>query len=377
MLFEPQGRVGAGELPEHQRLLLFPGVGNEVDVLQVPGVIVRPDARRTGLGIRLAFEPFTELVGGLASRHDALLELVALAGHLTGKILQIGALSFHGADPHHPEIPGVSDQIGSGLLEKRRDGHDPCCELRSIRLGKRILVGPQVDPSVDDRTLVSRDVALSRKDLRIESRILHPGFPHAVIEIEAVHLGSYQMVVHLLRHRPAARVDRDEPLLVPGQLAVLGCHGLRGVVRNAIDKLGLLELSPLLEQRDEIIVAGTRGGSTRRLFARSAAGAAASSESEHCGQTEKRLPSERARHGRPPLSPASHRNTTRRYSFSTRRMSNGKAKRANPHGVKMPDCCTGLLPGVQSNADIGTRRYVGAIRRDTRSGRYRRVERCR
>ena len=62
--------------------------------------------------------------------------------------------------------------------------------------------------------LARRLVALARKHRDVERRIVRPGPEHAVIEVQAVHLGADDVVVHLLGDRPAAWIDRREACLI-------------------------------------------------------------------------------------------------------------------------------------------------------------------
>ena len=85
-----------------------------------------------------------------------------------------------------------------------------------------------------------------------------------MIEGEAVHLGPNDVVVDLLRDRPAARIDRGEAALPGRELGLLCGHRLRGVVGHAVDELGLLKFPPLREEGHEILVAGAPAGVGRR-----------------------------------------------------------------------------------------------------------------
>ena len=87
-----------------------------------------------------------------------------------------------------------------------------------------------------------------------------------MVEVEAVHLGAHDVVVHLRGRRPAGRVEGGEAALVGGELAVLRGHRARRVVGHAVHELRLLERAPRGEERDQVVVAlrRRRGGRTRR-----------------------------------------------------------------------------------------------------------------
>jgi hypothetical protein len=71
------------------------------------------------------------------------------------------------------------------------------------------------------------------------------------------------VVVHLLLDRPAGRIDRGEPRLPPLQRLGLLRHGRGRVIGRAVAQPGLLEGTPLREQRDQVLICAgcpLRGG---------------------------------------------------------------------------------------------------------------------
>src|SRR5262249_26382972 len=86
----------------------------------------------------------------------------------------------------------------------------------------------------------------------VERGVVGPRLEHPVIELEPVHLGANHVPVHLFIHGPPARVDGVESTTIGGQLALLGSHGGRRVLRHAVHPRRLLERAPVIEQRHEI-----------------------------------------------------------------------------------------------------------------------------
>src|SRR5262245_39754831 len=94
-----------------------------------------------------------------------------------------------------------------------------------------------------------------------------------MIELEAVHLGANDLIVHLLWDWPSRWIDHREARSVTSQVFVLRRHRRRRIVRDTIDNLRTLKRTPIGEQRHEVFVsraARTRGARRggRRLTAR-------------------------------------------------------------------------------------------------------------
>jgi len=104
-----------------------------------------------------------------------------------------------------------------------------------------------------------RLIALFGEHRHVERRVVCPGTQDAVIEIEPVHLGPNDVVVHLGVRRPPGGVERCEPLAVGRELAVLRGHGGGRVVGHAVHRFRLLKGTPRCEQRDQVVVTRRRG----------------------------------------------------------------------------------------------------------------------
>jgi hypothetical protein len=111
-------------------------------------------------------------------------------------------------------------------------------------------------PACRQRALACRLVALVHERGDVEGGIVDPRLQDAVIEIEPVHLGADDVVVHLLGDRPRRWIDRAQPLDESCQLFLLGGHRRRRVVGNTVDSRGLLKHPPLGEERRQIAIAG-------------------------------------------------------------------------------------------------------------------------
>src|SRR5439155_25334824 len=148
-------------------------------------------------------------------------------------------------------------------------------EIRRLLLRRWKAIRPELHRPVRLWTLARRLVALLVEDGDVERRISGPGTQDPVVEIQPVHLRARDLDIDLARDGPAAHVEGGEPALKGGQLAVLGGHRRRAVVRNASDEPGALEGAPFAEESKEIrVVAVARCGRSRR-----SAGAAG----EKCG----------------------------------------------------------------------------------------------
>ena len=123
--------VRAGELSLHDRDLLAPRVRDELDVFQVPVVILDADAGRPGLRPRLASTPGREVVGRPSRLLDIRREPCRGAAQLYREILQIGALLPDALRPEGPQVSSVAVQVCPCLREKTPG--PPGCRRRSSR----------------------------------------------------------------------------------------------------------------------------------------------------------------------------------------------------------------------------------------------------
>ena len=79
LLFEREEGVRAPQFALHEHDLVLPGVRHQVDVLQVPVVVLDAHSRRSGLRGRLRVEPGGERVGRLFRLLDVRLQARPLA----------------------------------------------------------------------------------------------------------------------------------------------------------------------------------------------------------------------------------------------------------------------------------------------------------
>ena len=124
------------------------------------------------------------------------------------------------------------------------------------------------------RTLVGGRIALLGVEGLVERGITRPGLEDADVEIEPVHLGEHQAVVHLARDRPRRGIDAAQARPKRRELCVPALEGRSRVVGCAIAQWRPLESSPLPEQLDERFVTvfhdlllgrgGRRGDDQRR-----------------------------------------------------------------------------------------------------------------
>ena len=88
-----------------------------------------------------------------------------------------------------------------------------------------------------------------------------------MIEVEPVHLGAQEVVVHLSCHGPCCRVDRRKLLPVFREGVVLRRHRRLPVVGHAVDDPRLLERAPIGEEGDQVVVARALRRHRRRTCA--------------------------------------------------------------------------------------------------------------
>ena len=175
---------------------------------------------------------------------------------------QVGALLADALRAEDPEIPAVAGQVGLRLRQEPRDRAHSRGERRGALRGKGKLVGPELHGAVRERALARGLVALLREDRDVEGRVIGPGLQDAVVEVEARELRAHDVVIGLLRDRPAARIDRGQPPAPRRELLLLRGHRGGAVVRHPVNEPRLLECPPLPKERDQVLVArapGTRG----------------------------------------------------------------------------------------------------------------------
>ena len=259
VLLEPERRMRTGQLAPDQGDHLFPRPGHQVDALHEPGVAVGPDSGRAGLPVRLGFEEGVEVLGRLPRGAHRRIEIGARPGDPLPEGEQVVRLVPERPEPGEPEIPRVrGGEVPLRLFEERRDRPDPRGEFGGRGGRERVSPGPEVDPAVDHRALVGRDIALGGKDRHIERRVSRPRAPHPVVEVEPVHLGPHQVPVHLVPDAPAVRRERLEPGAPGGKFRELASHRRGGVVGYPVLERRALELAPLGEERDQVGVGSRR-----------------------------------------------------------------------------------------------------------------------
>ena len=264
VFFELQRGPGPVEFPLQQPLFVVPGQRHVMHVLQVPGVLVLADAGRPGLGRRLLLEPGHEFVGSGLGFGDRPGQpgAGAVARHLQDAV-QVAALIPDVADAGNPQIPGVAGEIALCLPHERRNHLEVADHPLFLGGRQREVVGPQLQHRVVRRAFVRRHIALVGPDRLVVGRVANPWHQHAVIEIEAVHLGVHQVPVNLLCDGPAGGVDRIEPCPVPLEILVRRREPFRRVVGRAIEQRRGFEFPPV---REEFGQRRVRGGLGAALF---------------------------------------------------------------------------------------------------------------
>ena len=190
---------------------LLPAQGHELNVLEVPVVVLDADARGSVLGRRLRVEPRRQLVGRGLRALDAGLQARRICLRKVGELLALLLEDFRSEDP---EVTAVAGQIALRLCEQARDRAQPRVHLRGIRFRDRLLVAPELDRALREGALALGLIAFLRKERDVVGGVVRPRFQHPVVEVERAHFRAHDLVVDLLRNGPAGRVDRREPLLV-------------------------------------------------------------------------------------------------------------------------------------------------------------------
>ena len=117
----------------------------------------------------------------------------------------------------------------------------------------------ELDRPMDHRPLFGGRVALAGDDRCVVGGIARERLQHPQVVLHPVHLRAHQVVIDLLRHRPARLIDR---LQAPLQLANLrqpaGDGGGRVVGNTVTRAWRLLEGSPLAEQVQQLRIGSGR-----------------------------------------------------------------------------------------------------------------------
>ncbi len=108
---------------------------------------------------------------------------------------------------------------------------------------------------MDRGPLVRRGVALVVPDHLVPGRVAFPGLQHPHVEVEAIHLGAQDFVVHAMLDGPVRRVDGGEAFAEARKLAVAAREGRGGVIRRAAGLRRLFEGAPFLVQLQQPAVA--------------------------------------------------------------------------------------------------------------------------
>ena len=225
VLLESERCMGSRQLAPHQRHLFLPGIGDEMHVAHVPRVVLPADPRAARLRWGQQLDPVVELVGGHPSARDGQVQRLACAGHPLREVLQVGLLGPEGAETRYPEVVPVSGEVVAGPRQQLGNGADPLRQLGGVFGRQRVVVGPQIDPAVDRRPFVGGHVALCGVDACVEGRVVRPGAPDPVFEVETVHLGAQQIPVDLPGHRPIRGIQRLQARAPGRKLGLLGRHG--------------------------------------------------------------------------------------------------------------------------------------------------------
>ena len=144
------------------------------------------------------------------------------------ELLERLRLLLERANATDPEVLRIGGRkIAARRLEQRRNGADLQRQLAGlVRRERRHLVenGPrpdgiviQLDGAVNDRPFLRRRIAFGADDRRVVRRVARERLEHAQVVVHAVQFGADQVVIDLLRDRPAGGVDRLEPTLQPPQ----------------------------------------------------------------------------------------------------------------------------------------------------------------
>ncbi len=251
-LFHREQRARPPELALHERDFLGVRVRDELDVLEIPVVVLDADARRPGLLRQFRLDPGREVVRRLLRFGGVGCEVRRLPLQFLRERVENAALLADRLRAMEPEVPAVARQVRLRLREQRGNRAEAGADLRRVIGRERKLVAPQLDRALGERPLARRLIGLLVEHRDVEGRIVRPGLEHSVVEVEPVELGADEMPVHLLRNRPGARVHLREALAELGNSRGLRRHRRRRVVRDAVGDFRLLKGAEVLEERDEV-----------------------------------------------------------------------------------------------------------------------------
>ena len=249
LFLEREESVRSTKLALHQGHDLPPRVRHQLDVLQIPVVVLDPDAGRPRLRRELRPEPGGERIGRLLCASDVCRQRSGRVRDARGEPLQIGALAPDTCRAELPEILAIADEILPRLFEKAGNCSDAGSHSVCISGSEREAVAPDLHRAERVVPFAGGLIAPAGKHRDVERGIVRPGPQHAVVEVQPVHLGTDDVPVDLLRDRPAGPIDRGQTSLEGGERFVLRGHCRSGVVRHSVNDARLLEFAPFLEQR--------------------------------------------------------------------------------------------------------------------------------
>ena len=129
-------------------------------------------------------------------------------------------------------------------------------------MAERVTVQSLVDAANREGAFARRLIAFVTVDRDVERRVVRPRLEHAVIEIEAVHLGTDDGGIDLLVDRPCVGRNRIQPCLPTWKFRSLTLHRCGAVVGDSVLHGGCLKGTPFLEEAHQ---AGVSGGVALRL----------------------------------------------------------------------------------------------------------------
>ena len=143
--------------------------------------------------------------------------------------------TFGVANGEHGKIAGGLSKVAACLLVDSGDRPQRGLVSSFLVCRKRRL---QLEKRASERLRFDRGTGVTAPD-GIKPGITGPRFVHAVVEFHGVHLGTHQMVVHLLPNRPGVDVQRRKPLAKLLQDLVPLRHCRRRVVGHT-DAIGCI-----------------------------------------------------------------------------------------------------------------------------------------
>ena len=225
-------------------------IGQQQDVLQIPGIIVPAHAAVRRKPRLDAFEPRLELRGGglrpLRRRDQRRLHLRRPRRELAIDV----HLDLLLRDSQPGEVAARLGQVDARLAQRFGHGVQPRRELGQLVLGQRQFRDR-------DRAVHLRPEA--EVGGAVESGVALPRLNDAVLEFQPAHFREHDHVIDALGHRPAAVVDRREPGLEPLQLLILLRHRRRRIIGDALHHRRRHEGAERVVERDERRMVRARG----------------------------------------------------------------------------------------------------------------------